>query len=106
MGWCNETADEAIKNANNTLAKEERIKWYTIVQQEYTKDVPAIPLFNRTETYAVNAKLTGFDPTPGEEYYTYNVQDWEIPGKDTIVIGFTQEPASLYTLVQSRLSPL
>ena len=45
-------------------------------------------------------KLVGFDPTPGEEYYTYNVEDWEIPGKDTIVLGFTQEPASLFTLVE------
>ncbi len=101
MGWCNPKADEAIKNANNTLIKEERIKWYTIVQQEYTKDVPAIPLFNRTETFSVNAKLEGFDPKPGEEYYTYNVEDWAIPGKDTIVLGLTQEPASLYTLVES-----
>lgn len=101
MGWCNEAASAAIKNANNTLVKEERIKWYTIVQQEYTKDVPAIPLFNRTETFSAAAALTGFAPTPGEEYYTYNIQDWEIPGRDTLVIGFTQEPASLYTLVES-----
>jgi ABC-type transport system substrate-binding protein len=101
MGWCNETASQAIKNANNTLLKEDRIKWYTIVQQEYTKDVPAIPIFNRTETFSIVSDLVGFDPKPGEEYYTYNIQDWERPGKDTIVVGFTQEPASLYTLVES-----
>lgn len=104
MGWCNEKASEAIKNANNTLIKADRIKWFTIVQQEYTKDVPAIPIFNRTETSSVNAKLVGFQPTPGEEYYTWNVQDWEIPGKDTIVLGTPQEPASLYTLVESGYS--
>ena len=101
MGWCNEAASQAIKNANNTLIKEDRIKWFTIVQQEYTKDVPAIPIFNRTETFAHVADLANFEPHPGEEYYTYNVQDWEIPGKDTIVLGFTQEPASLHTLVES-----
>jgi ABC-type transport system substrate-binding protein len=104
MGWCNEKASEAIKNANNTLVKEERIKWYTIAQQEFTKDVPSIPLFNRTETSAANAKLEGFAPTPGEEYYTYNVEDWSIPGKDTIVLGTPQEPASLYTLVEQGYS--
>lgn len=104
MGWCNEKASEAIKNANNTLIKADRIKWFTIVQQEYTKDVPAIPIFNRTETSSVNAKLVGFQPTPGEEYYTWNVQDWEIPGKDTIVLGTPQEPASLYQLVESGYS--
>jgi ABC-type transport system substrate-binding protein len=101
MGWCNEAASQAIKNANNTLIREERIRWYTVVQQEYAKDVPAIPIFNRTETFAHVAALTGFAPAPGEEYYTYNVQDWEIPGQNTIVLGFTQEPASLHTLVES-----
>lgn len=101
MGWCNEAADEAIKNANNSLVKEDRIKWYTIVQQEYTKDVPAIPVFNRTETFSTVADMVGFDPKPGEEYYTYNIHEWEVPGSDTLVIGFTQEPASLFTLVES-----
>ncbi len=52
-----------IKNANNTLIKDERMKWYTDVQQAYTEDVPAIPLFNRTETYATSAALEGFAPT-------------------------------------------
>jgi ABC-type transport system substrate-binding protein len=101
MGWCNEAADAAIKNANNTLDKDERIAQYLIVQQEYTKDVPAIPIFNRTETFSAVAALTGFAPTPGEEYYNYNVDEWAIPGKDTLVIGFTQEPASLFGLVES-----
>lgn len=101
MGWCNEAASAAIKNANNTLIKEERIKWYRIVQQEYTKDVPAIPVFNRTETFSAVADLEGFAPTSGEEYYTYNVEEWARPGKDTIVLGLTQEPATLHTLVES-----
>lgn len=100
MGWCNEAASAAIKKANNTLVKQERIDNYKIVQQEYTKDVPAIPLFNRTETFATVADLQGFAPVPGQEYYNYNVYDWEKPGADTIVLGFTQEPASLFTLVE------
>ena len=101
MGWCNEAADVAIKNATNTLIKEDRKKWYTIVQQEYTKDVPAIPIFNRTETFSTAADMVGFAPKPGYANYNYNIYEWEIPGKDTIVMGFTQEPASLYGLVES-----
>ena len=101
MGWCNEAADKAIKAANNTLDKEGRKAQYLIVQQEYTKDVPAIPIFNRTETFSADAALTGFAPTSGEEYYNYNVDEWAIPGEDTLVIGFTQEPASLFGLVES-----
>ena len=100
MGWCNEEASKNIKLANNTLVKDERIAAYTVVQQEFTKDIPSIPLFNRTDTYAFNANLAGFAPTPGESYYNYNVADWEIPGVDTLVVGFTQEPASLFTTVE------
>jgi ABC-type transport system substrate-binding protein len=100
MGWCNEAASAAIKNANNTLVKDERIAEYAIAQAEFTKDIPSIPLFNRTDSYAVAADLTGFTPTPGQEYYNYNVEEWEKAGSDTIVFGFTQEPASLFTLVE------
>ncbi len=101
MGWCNEDASKNIKLANNTLIKDERIAAYTVVQDEFTKDVPSIPLFNRTDTFASAADMAGFAPTPGQEYYMYNAGDWERPGQDTIILGFTQEPASLYTLVES-----
>ncbi|HLA08740.1 MAG TPA: ABC transporter substrate-binding protein, partial [Anaerolineales bacterium] len=100
MGWCNEAASAAIKNANNTLVQDDRIAFYRDFQAEFTKDIPSIPLFNRTETFATTADLAGFDPKPGEPYYTYNVYDWEIPGRDTIVMGFPQEPASLFVLVE------
>jgi ABC-type transport system substrate-binding protein len=100
MGWCNELASKNIKLANNTLVKADRIAAYTIVQQEFTKDIPSIPLFNRTETFATAADLTGFEPVPGQEYYNYNVQDWAKTGSDTVILAFTQEPASLFTLVE------
>jgi len=100
MGWCNEASSKAIIAANNTLDKNERIKQYAIVQQEFAKDMVSLPLFNRTEAAAANAKLTNFNPNP-TEYYTYNIEEWELPGKDSIVLGFTQEPASLFTLVES-----
>jgi ABC-type transport system substrate-binding protein len=100
MGWCNQLASTNIKLANNTLIKDDRIAAYTIVQQEFAKDVPSIPLFNRTETFATSADLTGFAPAPGQEYYNYNVQEWAKAGSDTVVLGFTQEPASLFVLVE------
>jgi len=101
MGWCNEKADIGIKNANNNLVKDERIKWYKDVQQAYTEDVPAVPLFNRSEVYATRADMTGFDPQAGEPYYVYNAGTWAAEGTDTLVLGLTQEPASLFGLVES-----
>ena len=100
MGWCNEAASKAIIAANNTLDRAERIKQYAIVQQEFSKDMVSLPLFNRVEAAAANKNLVNFKPNP-TEYYTYNIEEWELPGKDTAVLGFTQEPASLYTLVES-----
>jgi ABC-type transport system substrate-binding protein len=84
-----------IKLANNSLDQDERKAAYTVVQAEYTKDVPAIPLFNRTDTYAFSPALKNFEPKPGYSYYMYNAHLWEKEGDNTIVLGFTQEPASL-----------
>ena len=100
MGWCNETASKAIVAANNTLDKAERVKQYAIVQEEFTKDMVSLPLFNRLEAAAANKDLKNFKPNP-TEYYTWNAEEWELAGKDTVVLAFTQEPASLYTLVES-----
>jgi ABC-type transport system substrate-binding protein len=100
MGWCNQAASDAIKAANNTFLKADRIAQYLIVQQEFTKDVPSIPLFNRASYYAWNSEFTGLNIAPGDQdYYMWNAQDWAIPGKDTIVLGFTQEPSTLFQLV-------
>ncbi len=100
MGWCNQTASDAIHAANNTLDKDERIAQYAIFQQEFAKDIPSLPLFNRVEVLATSLDLTGFEPAAGEPFASYNVHEWEIPGQDTIVMGYTQEPASLFQLVE------
>lgn len=101
MGWCNETASKAIIAANNTLNREERVKQYITFQQEFTKDVPSVPLFNRLEGVAANKNLQNFKPN-ATEYVTANADEWALSdGGDQLVMGFTQEPASLFTLVES-----
>ncbi len=101
MGWCNQTASDAILAANNTLDREERVRQYAIFQQEFSKDMVSLPLFNRVEAAAANANLVNFKPDP-TEYYTANAAEWELQdGGDTLVLGFTQEPASMWGLVES-----
>jgi ABC-type transport system substrate-binding protein len=100
MGWCNESASTAIKAANNTLDRQERIDNYAIVQQEFANDMVSLPVFNRAEFLATNLNLSGFAPAPGEAYTCYNLHTWELSGSDTIILGYTQEPASLFTLVE------
>ncbi len=101
MGWCNETASRAIVAANNTLVREERIANYDIVQQEFAKDVVSIPVFQRAEAEAWSTNLTGIIPD-ATEYATTNIQEWALAdGGDTIVVGMTQEPDSMWALVSS-----
>lgn len=100
MGWCNDTASKAIVAANNTLSRDERKKAYAEHQVEFTKDMPSLPLFNRAEAGAWSKNLTGvkFNPT---DYYTASAPDWTLANGDTAVLAFTQEPASMYSLVES-----
>lgn len=104
MGWCNETASRAIIAANNTLEREDRIEAYATFQREFTNDMISLPLFQRLEAQAISNNLTGFvaDPT---EYATASVSAWELAdGGDSIVIGFSQEPTTLFTPVESAAS--
>ena len=101
MGWCNERASNAVYAANNTLDREERIRQYAILQEEFTKDMISLPLFNRTEAAAAKPNLENFRPDP-TEYYTANAEEWSLTdGGDSLVLGFTQEPASMFGLVES-----
>lgn len=100
MGWCNKKASDAVRAANNTLSIDERKKQYAIVQEEFTKDMISLPLFQRAETAGYNKNLKGikFNTT---YYYTASSAQWELPGKDTVVIALTQEPSSMYSAAES-----
>ena len=100
MGWCNERASTAIKQANNTLNLDERKKNYVIVQEEFSKDMVSLPLFQRLEATAYNKDLNGLRPDP-TEYWSANSHEFELPGRDTIVVALGQEPQSLFLLQES-----
>lgn len=101
MGWCNQRASDNIVLANNTLDREARIAAYNAVQEEFAKDMVSLPLFQRAEAEAWSNNLEGLvvDPT---EYGTASAANWSLAdGGDTIVLGFSQEPASMWSLVES-----
>ncbi len=101
MGWCNETASQAAVVSQNTLDRDERIKFFHILQTEFSKDMVSLPLFQRAEAEAWSLNLEGLvlDPT---EYGTASGAQWTLAdGGDTIVMGLSQEPASMWGLVES-----
>ena len=87
--------------ANNTLDRDERIAAYDIVQKEFSKDMVSLPVFQRLEAEAWNPNLEGIKTSP-TEYAIVSAKDWTLKdGGDTVVIGFSQEPASMFDLVES-----
>ncbi|MEZ4734120.1 MAG: ABC transporter substrate-binding protein [Caldilineaceae bacterium] len=100
-GWCNQRASDNIVLANNTLDRDVRIAAYNAVQEEFANDMVSLPLFQRAEAEAWSLNLEGLvvDPT---EYGTASAASWSLAdGGDTIVLGFSQEPASMWSLVES-----
>jgi ABC-type transport system substrate-binding protein len=100
MGWCNETASNAVKQGNNTLNLEERKAQYVILQEEFSKDMVSLPLFQRLEATAHNKALVGLK-SDATEYWSANGHELEMPGKSTLVAALGQEPASLFLLQES-----
>jgi|GEM_PF-211737 len=96
-GWCNITADAAIRQANQTLNLAERRAAYQTFQEELSQDMPVLPLFFRAAVSAIHPALENFAPdVNGAEPFTWNAAQWRIPGKETIIIGESSEPASLF----------
>ena len=61
----------------------------------------SLPLFQRVEAEAWTPNLEGIKTSP-TEYAIVSAKDWKLKdGGDTVVIGFSQEPASMFDLVES-----
>lgn len=96
MGWCNPSADAALRQLSTTSTRADQLPLYATLQNELANDLPSLPLFSRAEIFAVSKEISGVAPGPNERFYTWNVHDWVIPNKDTIVIGLTREPTTLF----------
>ena len=62
----------------------------------------SLPLFQRAEAEAWSKNLEGIKTSPDRVRHRQSAKDWKLTdGSDTVVIGFSQEPASMFTLVES-----
>lgn len=101
MGWCNPEANNAIVLATNTLAREDRKVAYDKFSEIFGTDMVSLPLFQRAEAEAWSLNLEGM-VTSETEYATASAFGWTLAdGGDTTVFGFSQEPASMFDLVES-----
>ena len=101
MGWCNEEASNLIVLATNTLEREDRKVAYDSFQKLFGEEMVSFPLFQRAEAEAWSKNLEGV-VTSETEYATASAFDWTlVDGSDTLIVGFSQEPASMFDLVES-----
>ncbi|NTV62088.1 MAG: peptide ABC transporter substrate-binding protein [Oscillochloris sp.] len=103
MGWCNQAANQAILTATNTLDRKERIKQYAIFQREFTRDMVSLPLFSYIEVVAASQRVKGLSPNPTESYAA-DLDNWRLSEGDTLVIGSSQEPVTLWES-SGRIAP-
>ena len=70
----------------------------TSCQKEFAKDMVSLPLFQRVEAEAWSKNLEGIKTSTRPSTRTASAKDWKLTdGGDTVVIGFSQEPASMFT---------
>lgn len=96
-GWCNPQVEVSLQQLHSHLDRQTQLEAYRDLQRAFAQDTPIIPLFSRLELYAVDPNLENFAPNPSE-LYTWNAYRWSIPGKESITLGFSAEPASLFPL--------
>ncbi|MGC8874587.1 MAG: ABC transporter substrate-binding protein, partial [Chloroflexia bacterium] len=78
MGWCNGTATSALAQLDRKLKREDRKALYRVVQQQFTADVPSLPLFNQLEVFAAHPALHNLRLNPTEPF-TWNCWEWSFP---------------------------
>jgi ABC-type transport system substrate-binding protein len=102
-GWCNQVVEQALARAEGRVEKEALQSAVRTIQFEYARDLPGLPLFQRVDVSATVADVRNFEPLPSQ-VYTWNAAEWEIPGRDVIVIGERSEPAGLHPLDNSWIN--
>jgi peptide/nickel transport system substrate-binding protein len=82
-GWCNEAANAAIDKAEKdmeiSLSREKRYPYYETFFQEWTREVPVIPLFSNTAIGVTRVGMEGYRPGPTQfSVDTWNAWEWAL----------------------------
>jgi len=82
-GWCNEAADAALDKAEKdfqiSLSRELRKPYYETWFNEWTTDVPVIPLFSNTRVWVTRPGFENHKPGPTQYAPdTWNFWEWEL----------------------------
>jgi peptide/nickel transport system substrate-binding protein len=79
-GWCNAIATTALLSAAKELRRQQRKEYYGMAQEQFTAELPALPLFSRLSLYAASPELKNLKLDPIEEM-TWNCWEWSLPAR-------------------------
>ncbi len=77
-GYTNAKTDQALDQIFVEFDFNQRKKLMKIIQQEYVKEVPVIPLYNRAEIAVIPTNLRGFRITGHQYYSTMSADSWHL----------------------------
>jgi peptide/nickel transport system substrate-binding protein len=74
-GWCNSVATQGMFDGDNKLDPGDRTPFFQIAQNEFMKDLPTLPLFQRVEVTGQINSLCGPALGPAN-YVSWNIETW------------------------------
>lgn len=79
--WCNSDFDKAYSGVFGNLDRATRVKFAADAFKIFSKELPALPLYQRINVYATNPRVLGFKPNPSAD------ELWNIEELDVKVAG-------------------
>lgn len=77
-GYCSDEFDKAALAANGDPNRATRIPLVIEAQQIVNRDLPTLPLYQKTKVGASRSNVSGFQLDPTHQYDTYNIAEWDI----------------------------
>ncbi len=77
-GYSNPEMDQLIDDVEITLDPEKRQKLWDQIQLIYTRDLPVLPLYYRSNPYIIPKWLKGIEPTGNSSTTTLWIENWTV----------------------------
>jgi peptide/nickel transport system substrate-binding protein len=78
MGWKNASVDQALDQLNLEFNPKKRFELIGNTLKYYTEEVPALPLFYRSDISVTPRNLKNYKMTGHQYFETNNVEDWTL----------------------------
>jgi len=75
--WCNSDFDKAYSQFNGNLERDVRVKFAADAFKAFSKELPALPLYQRINVMATNPRVLNFKPNPSQNEL-WNVEELDV----------------------------